>query len=480
MAREAGQKDKDWPDKDWNDKDWKDDSNWKDKDWKDDSDWKKKDWKAKDWKDDQDWKKKDWGEDKDEKQQDRRDWKGKSWNTKDWKGEEARDGKKMPELPGGAFPTTLGNSDWTQSAQPEGWSVPPVPMQAAFEMLAQAAMGLGMPDPSAMGADGTWDAANSQWPGVGSTPAPDAAGYDWGAAKNATREQDGDNGEWKDRDRRRDKGDGKGRDGKGRDKKDKKEKKDKKKKLAEMPEKLFGDCWEEPKETAGLMVVSEMAPNYRWEYPFWDESRRSFAGFLKSPWNRQQCGEFYDEIRAGTEWLQPETSKGVMPRKTAWLVNKGCSCEYSYGPFQVPPAEFPPWMLNLLGEVMPKCGLQSDSDWPDCCNMNLYDDGGAAVGWHADDESLFQGKFRDILIISLSFGVTRKFELRYNWPGEGEDDVHRFLLGSGDLMTMEGMTQKHMQHRVPKEDWVQGPRINLTWRWIIKHTPQCSATRCRR
>jgi hypothetical protein len=27
----------------------------------------------------------------------------------------------------------------------------------------------------------------------------------------------------------------------------------------------------------------------------------------------------------------------------------------------------------------------------DCCNLNLYVDGNHSVGWHADDESLFQG-----------------------------------------------------------------------------------------
>merc|ERR1712187_713338 len=119
---------------------------------------------------------------------------------------------------------------------------------------------------------------------------------------------------------------------------------------------------------------------------------------------------------------------------------------------------------------MPICGLQEDG-WPDSCNLNLYEDGGAAVGWHADDESLFQGKFRDIMIISLSLGVTRKFELRYNWPTDEEAGTYQMTLNSGDLMTMEGMVQKHMQHRVPKEGHVDSPRINLTGRWVVKHTP---------
>eukprot|EP00419_Tripos_fusus_P030741 CAMPEP_0172768436 /NCGR_PEP_ID=MMETSP1074-20121228/184745_1 /TAXON_ID=2916 /ORGANISM="Ceratium fusus, Strain PA161109" /LENGTH=173 /DNA_ID=CAMNT_0013603837 /DNA_START=1 /DNA_END=519 /DNA_ORIENTATION=- len=46
-------------------------------------------------------------------------------------------------------------------------------------------------------------------------------------------------------------------------------------------------------------------------------------------------------------------------------------------------------------------------------------------------------------------------------------------------MTMEGMVQKHYMHRVPKEDNIEGPRINLTWRWVVRHRPRCPATRAR-
>ncbi|CAE8626792.1 unnamed protein product, partial [Polarella glacialis] len=189
--------------------------------------------------------------------------------------------------------------------------------------------------------------------------------------------------------------------------------------------------------------------------------------------------QFFERIKEGTTWLQPEGRNGPIPRKTAWMVRKGCECKYRYGGIEVEPAEYPPWMIELMTSLMPLCGLQQTTHWPDSCNMNLYEDGGMSVGWHSDDEKIFQGKFRDIAIISLSLGVTRKFELRSNWPGEREKRVHQVLLGDGDLMTMEGMTQKHFQHRVPKEDNITGPRINLTWRWVGKHTPQCPACRAR-
>ena len=67
---------------------------------------------------------------------------------------------------------------------------------------------------------------------------------------------------------------------------------------------------------------------------------------------------------------------------------------------------------------------------------------------------------------------------RRNWPLDfvqislAEASL-RLLLCDGDLCTMEGMVQKHYQHRVPPEGASERPRINLTWRYIVKHTPRC-------
>merc|ERR1712107_803186 len=190
-------------------------------------------------------------------------------------------------------------------------------------------------------------------------------------------------------------------------------------------------------------------------------------------------GQFFEKVRDGTEWVQPEGPQGPIPRKTAWMVAPGgCSCTYRYGSIEVPPIVYPAWMSELLQPIMPLCGINSPAEWPTSCNLNLYEDGAHSVGWHADDESLFQGKFNDIRIISMSFGTPRKFEMRYNWPDEGERSV-TLMLGDGDLCTMEGMFQKHFQHRVPRESNVNGPRINLTWRWVLKHSPRCPVCRMR-
>eukprot|EP00438_Fugacium_kawagutii_P018235 Skav218350 [mRNA] locus=scaffold755:1221091:1228885:- [translate_table: standard] len=129
----------------------------------------------------------------------------------------------------------------------------------------------------------------------------------------------------------------------------------------------------------------------------------------------------------------------------------------------------------MMHTIMPMCGFADPNFWPNSCNLNLYEaareDGGMSVGWHADDESLFQGNEVDVRILSLSLGARRKFELRANWPAEtGEPPksvmlsgvAWSWLLGDGDMMTMEGMTQKHFQHRVPKEARHRARRCSLS------------------
>lgn len=251
--------------------------------------------------------------------------------------------------------------------------------------------------------------------------------------------------------------------------------------VGEAPEKLGGEnLWELPREKVALALIGEKAPMMRWRYVVRDDSRRSYAAHLPNPLAPDLCQSFFARIRDGTEWKQPLNQIGeLIPRKTAWLVWGQCQCCYRYGGIEVPPLQYPPWMVELMSVVMPYFGLNVPDEWPNSCNANLYEDGGMSVGWHSDDERLFQGKFQDIRILSVSFGTTRKFQVRLNWPGEAERKVYTLALQNGDLMSMEGMLQKHMQHRVPREEGVAEPRINLTWRWVVKHDPRCPVERLR-
>jgi len=82
------------------------------------------------------------------------------------------------------------------------------------------------------------------------------------------------------------------------------------------------------------------------------------------------------------------------------------------------------------------------------------------VGWHADDEPELG---QNPLIASLSLGHTRTFRFRHN---ETRRTIS-VVLDSGSLLVMRGSIQHEWQHCLPKTKRAVGPRINLTFRWIV-------------
>jgi len=244
------------------------------------------------------------------------------------------------------------------------------------------------------------------------------------------------------------------------------------------PNRFSEELVEQSRRVTGLRLCGEDAlPGLNWKYSVNDDARRSYAAYLQCPFSQEQLSSWFAAAKEGTNWVQPVGPTGnPIPRKTAWMVAPGCTCTYRYGSIEVEPQEFPPFMKELMQVCMPLFGCK---EWPNSCNLNTYEDGENSVGWHSDDERIFQGKFQDIRILSLSLGQKRKFQLRPNYPEPGEKSLHTMMLGSGDLCTMEGMCQKHYMHRVPKESGINEPRINLTWRWNVKHTPRCPAGRMR-
>lgn len=223
-------------------------------------------------------------------------------------------------------------------------------------------------------------------------------------------------------------------------------------------------------------------PELHWQYPLCDPEKQCFVGYLPGALDQRQAKAVYKLVQNGIEpigWEQPIiVMKGkvwcVNQRQTKWLVAPGCSCQYTYGgpgygdgtykPVTAKTIQFPSWMHEVMQIVMPLCGLVDPKTWPNCCSMNRYShNSDAFCDWHADDQELFQGATQNCCIISLSLGQKRNFELRRF----GETSVAcKVALNGGDLLTMEGMTQKHYQHSVPRH---KEGRVNLTWRWILKH-----------
>ncbi|CAJ1378432.1 unnamed protein product [Effrenium voratum] len=225
------------------------------------------------------------------------------------------------------------------------------------------------------------------------------------------------------------------------------------------------------------------------EVVIWDESRRCFAFHWAGLLEPQSAKRFFQDLQTGAPWDQLKGKKGQVMRSTCWYVRGGCSCDYTYGDARVsvtqkPSCSFRRTMEELTALVFstltPKLGPEH---WPNSANLNYYADGTQSVGWHSDDESLFGGKGQDCSIVSLSLGGRREFwmALKDSSMEPIQESVVEVDLRDGDIISMEGLMQKHTVHFLTREPPQRAefwpPRINITWRWVLNHRRGC-ALRC--
>ena len=100
-------------------------------------------------------------------------------------------------------------------------------------------------------------------------------------------------------------------------------------------------------------------------------------------------------------------------------------------------------------------------------NLNPYSGSGSCVPWHSDDESLFGPPNRPKLIVSMSLGHSVEFQVRR----ASSDVPSSITLDHGNLLVMDGPAQSECAHRTVSG--LQGPRVNLTYRWVTQHTASC-------
>jgi len=215
---------------------------------------------------------------------------------------------------------------------------------------------------------------------------------------------------------------------------------------------------EAPRCEKPLMLIGDVSPK-SWEYLVKDEQRRCFAGVLKQGVPEETCQEWFSAAVERASW---EELPGVQ-RKVAWYVDEVCTdCPYKYGGLEYPAIVFPPWMKKIRETVCDLCGIPRTC-YPNSCNVNLYRDHTDDVGFHSDDEVYFQSLTGDTCIVSFSLGSARGFCWRLQGTSRTLGSV---VLGDGDVMTMEGLFQKHYKHAVPAADQPCGARVNFTFRWI--------------
>lgn len=144
------------------------------------------------------------------------------------------------------------------------------------------------------------------------------------------------------------------------------------------------------------------------------------------------------------------------PRLTAFYGDEGITYTYSGLTLQALP------YTNLLEQIKAKIekayGLKFN-----CVLANYYRDGNDSMGWHSDDEPSLGD---NPSIASVSFGAERSFHLKHKF--NVQIPSQKLQLNNGSLLIMHGKSQTHWQHQLPKSKKVKGPRVNLTFRRIVR------------
>ena len=83
------------------------------------------------------------------------------------------------------------------------------------------------------------------------------------------------------------------------------------------------------------------------------------------------------------------------------------------------------------------------------------------MAWHSDAEKDLK---KNGAIASVSFGAERKFSFKHKETAEKVE----IILPHGSLLIMKADTQSNWLHRLPPTKKISTPRINLTFRTIVK------------
>jgi alkylated DNA repair dioxygenase AlkB len=146
----------------------------------------------------------------------------------------------------------------------------------------------------------------------------------------------------------------------------------------------------------------------------------------------------------------------MQPRLMAWHGDPGAS--YSYSGINNAPE---PWTA-LLRKLKKHVEALAEAEFNSVL-LNYYRDQNDSMGLHADDEPELGAR---PVIASLSLGDVRTLYFSHR------TDKHianvRLPLADSSLLIMKGCTQEYWKHGIRKQKRPRGPRLNLTFRQIIK------------
>jgi len=143
-----------------------------------------------------------------------------------------------------------------------------------------------------------------------------------------------------------------------------------------------------------------------------------------------------------------------IPRLQAFYGDEGLS--YKYSNINLKAKKWNNLLLEIKTDITNKTAIALNS-----VLLNLYRTGNDSNGWHADDEASLG---ENPAIVSVSFGSKRYFNFKHK---KNKNLKAKIELQNGSLLIMKGQTQHFWLHQIAKTKKTLGPRINLTYRYII-------------
>ena len=198
----------------------------------------------------------------------------------------------------------------------------------------------------------------------------------------------------------------------------------------------------------------------------WNHTVGDLVWVLKGNASARMLPANLDHLRV--EWMK----RGAY--QTTWVTpGHDCLCSYKYGHGAAvrPQTNNAIWdgVIGLWSRVAPFlspwCGKK---DVPTVVNLNQYAGPGSLIRWHSDNEPLFGPQNSPKLSVSLSPGNSVEFMARRRAPGKVPSSIR---LDHGDVLDKNGLARSEYEHCTASE--LQGPRFNLTYRWVTQHAASC-------
>ena len=203
-------------------------------------------------------------------------------------------------------------------------------------------------------------------------------------------------------------------------------------------------------------------------YDFSEPSRLELLGdawvdydphFLDADAASLLMGELITECDWEARTLHVMGKKVTQPRLMAWAG----SVPYHYSGQTLFPLEPGPVLQSLWNQIEAREATTFNH-----VVINYYRDGSDNVGMHADDEPELGENPK---IVAVSLGAKRRFVLERKRKPRGEPRTSLWL-GHGSYMVMGGTLQHTWRHALPKVKGECGPRLNITFRKLLRPPPE--------